>query len=52
MATGVQNEKAERPQDIESPKKKLTFIVKVNNLSTPYQNNFQNKELKQKVFTE
>lgn len=26
MATGIQNEKFETPQDIESPKKKITYL--------------------------
>ena len=27
MATGIQNEKYETPQDIESPKKKITHLL-------------------------
>lgn len=27
MATGIQNEKCETPQDIESPKKEITYLL-------------------------
>lgn len=37
MATGIQNEKCETPQDIESPKEKnIILTIKARNLSTPY----------------